>query len=126
MNNKSVFILIILIILGCCIVGLILVYLNPNLISRDNNYKTGHANQLSNNYDNNLHEDSCGRKTYPCFIYSEIKQTSSESFTYPEVEQIRLEPCPRPKPVCPVCRGEIKQVRGDGYMEKVEQTRIEC
>jgi hypothetical protein len=128
MDNKSVFILIILIILGCCIVGLILVYLNPGFIFKDNAPKapkTGLVIQLSDENDN-FYKDSCRNDDYPCFMYIEFKQTRLESFKYPEVEQTRLEPCPKPKPICPICREEIKQVRGDGYFDKVIQTRFEC
>lgn len=63
---------------------------------------------------------------HPCFRYSEVEQTRLESFKYPKIEQTRLEPCPKPKPVCPVCKEKIEQTRGEGHMDKVIQTRIEC
>lgn len=128
MNNKSIVVLIILIILGCCIIGLVLVYLNPGLIFKNNtpnSPETGLIIQLSDK-NNNFYRDSCRDNDYPCFRYIEFKQTRLESFEYPELEQTRFEPCPRPKPVCPLCREEIKQIRGDGYFDEVIQTRFEC
>ncbi|MFA7707863.1 MAG: hypothetical protein WCX73_02855 [Candidatus Pacearchaeota archaeon] len=61
-----------------------------------------------------------------CFITQEVEQTRAESFNYPKTKQIRAEPCPKPKQICPLCRDEVEQIRGDGYVEEVEQIKTNC
>jgi len=41
-------------------------------------------------------------------------------------EQTRVEPCPAPKPVCPLCSKGIDQSKGNGYGQTVEQARTNC
>lgn len=75
---------------------------------------------------NNIAYNGCNSAVdYNCFKYMEIEQERGEGLNY-KVEQTRLEPCPKPKPVCPLCYKGIEQERGEGYSENLVQIRVSC
>lgn len=81
--------------------------------------------ELKSHEDYQYNYNKCEGKEYPCFVYPVLEQTRGEA-EYVALEQIKFEPCPAPRPVCELCTEGIKQVRGDGYFKKVEQTRYNC
>ena len=137
MKNIGILVLsiILILILGAIVFVIVMANSNHNFlfdkekrINNDNRQKAEDSNNLIYViYNSDYQENSCNSAdNLPCFRYSGVEQISSESFKYPRLDQTRLEPCPKPKPVCPLCLEEIKQVREVAHMERIEQTSVSC
>lgn len=71
------------------------------------------------NYCNSYNED------YPCFDYEELEQTEGNGNFYVP-EQVKKEPCEKPRVVCKLCFEYLEQQKGRGDMNIVEQARENC
>lgn len=128
--NKSILTLIIVLVLLFLGLGfLTALNYNSNNQIKNSDFKGQDNNQIQNKLDNSdlPSTNPCGsdQYSYLCFKYQMIYQEKSQGYNS-KPEQIKVEPCPAPKPVCPLCREGLDQTKGQGYASGVEQTRTNC
>jgi hypothetical protein len=128
MANKTLLVVLIIVVL---ILGAVSFTIAISALDKDSFIRWGDNQEKE--YSNRLTHNPVSQRSacnfidnLPCFKYSGVELTKLESFKYPKVEQTRLNPCLKPKPVCPVCREKLEQLRGEGHIDKIIQTRIEC
>lgn len=86
---------------------------NDIFLNQDKNEMQGARYSESLTYDVDSKENSlCNPREKPCFKYEKLEQT-------------RLEPC-RPKRVCPLCREQLRQEKGDGHLDRLPQKLTIC
>jgi hypothetical protein len=71
-------------------------------------------------YNQNTYSNS-GYVSSPC-----REMYGGECFTYPTLENKRLEPCPVPRPRCVLCYQGLAQQKGEGHMDNLVKTRVSC
>lgn len=79
------------------------------------------------NIKNYIYYDSDSKKyDYRDYSKSSCNPENYECFRYERLEQKRLEPCPTPRPVCPLCYPSLEQIKRIGYSESLVQTKTVC
>jgi hypothetical protein len=123
------FIVLVLIVLG---LGFFTVLVYSNNVNADSNSVSDYQNkeyQMQNSPDNSVlpYTNACGSNQYSylCFKYQMLEQEKNQGYNN-KPEQIKVEPCPAPKPVCPLCYKGLDQSKGEGHIDTLDQTRINC
>ena len=102
---------------------------NTDKTSQNLNSNSQNNNQIQKNQYNSAlpSVNSCGsdQYSYLCFKYQMLEQEKSQGYNN-KPEQTRVEPCPAPKPVCPLCYPGLDQTKGEGYGNGLEQVRTNC
>lgn len=127
--NKSILTFVVILILLFLGLGfLTALNYNSNNLNQNSDFNNQYNNQIQNNRDSALptaNPCGSGQYSYLCFKYQMLEQEKNEGYNK-KPEQIRVEPCPAPKPVCPLCYKGIEQSKGEGNRNILEQTRVNC
>ena len=126
MSNKLILVTAVIIVLILGAIAMTIAFSAPN---KENAAKSRDALAIEYSAKDSLgfkDKNACGSGyDYPCFKYPRIEQEKGNGYKE-SLEQTRLEPCPKPKRTCPLCREELKQEKGNGHMENLVQTRTSC
>ncbi len=133
MNNKLILVLAVLVVLVLSAITLLVIYSNADssvIFNKASVTKTGNIEAVEYEGDSTSYEYSsqCGYKYQNTYANNACNQQNYDypSFKYPELGQTRLEPYNTPRPVCPLCREGLEQVKGDGYADNLVQIKTIC
>ena len=122
MNKTATVLMIILVILVIGIITLGSVMFTNASSSYGSNYNS-YSSEINNKdygYPYNYTYSNLPKEN-PCYGSSRVG-----CFKYPEVPQQKLEPCPAPRPVCPLCNKGLAQEKGEGHMDIPAQVKVSC
>ena len=129
--NKVILTLIAVLVLLALGIGVIF-FLNssPDKENKNPDYNGQLSNQVLDNKDNSVLTSTnpceAGEAySYLCFKYQMLEQEKRAGINN-QPEQTRVEPCPAPRPICPLCYTGLEQEKGNGNIKTLEQDRTNC